>query len=471
MAEALGELLRYLKGTRNAVVPALSRFDNLDPKQLASDLDVANKGSTRGAEELPATEERTDTVENEVRARFTQIARKSIGDFNNLLKLYDERLAEAAIDQQILVRVDEAAKHGLSMYKAEISGTRISLRTVREHVAETRADYASFRIRHRLSRPADLVSSDYRLFRYFMVGIILVLETVVNGLFFAQGSLGGVIGGAGVAAGLSFLNVVVAAVSGGYAIRYLWHVSIPARAIAALTFVATLTGALALNAFIAHYRDFYIANEGMVPLAAVLEKLSTQWISFVDTNSLILFALGLTFHGLAVMSFFGMDDPYPGYSKVALARETANSTYAAEHADAMNRLTAHKERSSSEMMEILDEFARRRRDYGLALQSRIALISELDAHLAHLRDCAIQVMTIYREANRRARRSAPPNYFTEVPFPDLPARPLPNPVPQTTSDEKLEEAVKTMREYIERINAEYQSALNSVESIELESAR
>lgn len=470
VSEALGELLRYLKGTRNAVVPALSRFDNLDPTQLASDLDVADKGSARGSEDLPATEERSDTVEHEIRSRITQTARRSIGEFNNLLKLYDERLAEAAIEQQILVRVDEAAKHGLSMYKAEVSGTRVSLRTVREYVAETRADYVSFRSRHRLGRPADLVSSDQRLFRYFIVGIVMVAETVVNGVFFAQGSTGGIIGGVGVAAGLSFLNVVVAAVSGRYATRYLRHVSIAARAFAALTLIASLAGALALNAFIAHYRDLYVVNEGVVPLAAVLDNLTTRWAVFLDTNSLILFALGLTFHGMAVISFFGMDDPYPGYAKVSLARDTANGTYATEHAEAMNRLTAHKERSSSEMMEILDEFARRRRDYGLALQSRMALISELDAHMAHLRECAIQVMTIYREANRRARRTAPPKFFAEAPRLDLPERPHPHPPPLTSSDEKLEEAVKTMREYIERINAEYQSALDSVESIELEGA-
>src|SRR3954452_6943647 len=87
------------------------------------------------------------------------------------------------------------------------------------------------------------------------MAFLIVVEGVINAVFFASGSDLGLLGGAMLAAAFSAVNVLLAGLNGWFPLRWAHHRNVGVKFIGGLVFPALLFASVALNLFVAHYRD------------------------------------------------------------------------------------------------------------------------------------------------------------------------------------------------------------------------
>src|SRR5690606_10686721 len=110
-----------------------------------------------------------------------------------------------------------------------------------------------FRKRHGLNRA---VRDPAR--RFTTIGLLILLvafESAFNGAFFADAAARGMIGGIGIAIGISILNVIVAFALGVGPARWVHHREWLLKAFGFLTLLLGGASLIALHAFALHLRE------------------------------------------------------------------------------------------------------------------------------------------------------------------------------------------------------------------------
>lgn len=99
--------------------------------------------------------------------------------------------------------------------------------------------------------------ADDRFFSFSLIIFFVIVESILNGIFFSSGSDLGFLGGVLLALALSAINVATGALNGFAFLRSRnsrrWIVSIPSG----LAFLVIEGAVIVFNGFIAHYRDIY----------------------------------------------------------------------------------------------------------------------------------------------------------------------------------------------------------------------
>src|SRR5262249_49712347 len=126
-------------------------------------------------------------------------------------------------------------------------------------------------------------------------------ESVLNGVFFAKGSERGLIGGIGIAIGISLVNVTFAWLLGLGPARFINYRNIIIRLLGFLATVAGFAGLVALHAFAAHYRDAMAHFPEDQAWSVALQTLSSAPWAISSLSTAYLFGLGILF---AIGSFW-----------------------------------------------------------------------------------------------------------------------------------------------------------------------
>ena len=101
-----------------------------------------------------------------------------------------------------------------------------------------------------------------RVLGQLLLVVFVLLESIINGMFFAEGSEAGIIGGVMQALVLSVLNVGVAALFAVYGLPLLFHRWRAVKFFGGLLTVLFSAWLVGLNLAIGHFRDLFIANAG-----------------------------------------------------------------------------------------------------------------------------------------------------------------------------------------------------------------
>jgi hypothetical protein len=160
--------------------------------------------------------------------------------------------------------------------------------------------------------------SPYSTYAFFIIAIII--ESALNGVFFAEGSEAGLVGGIGTALVIAFFNVTIGGMIGIFSLRYKnhykqWKVLLGWGGVVIGTVISFI-----FNLLVAHYRTAMTLDPDNAASKA-METFSEGILSISDVQSCLLFLLGVLFYFGAVYKGYKADDAYPGYGILARKRD------------------------------------------------------------------------------------------------------------------------------------------------------
>jgi hypothetical protein len=393
-------------------------FRPVDTDALARKWALQAKGAADGRRNLPPPGQAPlSAAEQEIVLAIEAERERCAADAAAHLKAQNDALAqlETAMDIASLRNEAGSALSSLEQIDREWQGEipRL-LRAAREALAE----YERFRAGHRLARPAR--RPGHRGLALAWMGFLVVVESLLNGLFFAEGSEAGLLGGVAVALSVSVVNVVLlGAVLGFFPARWAHHRNLLVRLAGIALLAAGVIAIVVVNAFVAHYRDAYERMGDAVVLAEVWARLVAAPADLARLQSWLLFLLGLGFAGLGFAKGYRLDDPYPGYGAVDRRRAEAERTYMMNRQHRIDDATEARDRALRALAGGIERLrgAAAQRDQILA--ARASLVQKVASHEAHLQHAANALLTVYRDSNRGARTEPPPGHFgVSYAFPD-----------------------------------------------------
>jgi uncharacterized protein YukE len=395
--------------------PATTVFLDLNVDRVADELRLAERGSERGADNRPTSDAQTlDDVEHQVVERIEAHKQDANAIYLDHVHIYDERLTALSFEERFAT-IQQAAPEAVGDFRAEATVGRDELFVLRRRLNESEIERERFRARHRIERPARLASLGKIILKIGVLAILFIIEVVINGSFLAKANVGGLLGGAAQAVTFAALNIIASFFWGMVLIRLVNRRNYFLKLIGLLSFLAYLAFATALNLTLSHLREIPPAvavsdNVGQ----EVLHRLLTAPYGLTDINSWILFTIGFIFSLIAMADGLLFFDPYIGYAGLERRWVDATRQFATARSELIERLRDIREDATETMNEAARDLSVRRSEYDALLQGRSRLAQRFDHHQNQIEQTCRALLEIYREANRKARSTPAPDYFTKA---------------------------------------------------------
>ncbi len=465
MKKSVKDLVASTIGTPNGTPPNSQTFPPLDVDQIARELRLDERAERAAMAGQPAPNaDGPDMAELDILGKIEHCARKACDDYLAQRDIYEERIRRSVISPDLRVQIEAAGSNALADFKAEIINDQNQLHTLLQAVGKREEEFREFRDRHGLTRlPKDCGKGQQTLAFMFLV-VFVLLESILNGMFFAEGSEAGLIGGVVQALVLSVLNVGVAALYALYGLPLLFHRRSAGKVMGVLATVVFGLWLATLNLAIGHFRDLFIAGAGSVQMADLLTRLTMAPLLLGDAKSAILVLLGMGLALLAVIDVAAIRDLYPGYGAVGRERQRAIEHYAEENAKSLATMMQLRDYTVDDMSSAIELMRASQFDMQLAIEGRSRLHLNYRAYLEHLAVVHERLVQRYRECNRRVRRGEAPTYFRTPPRrPAFVEPPVLSPLAGHEQDarpvviERIDHYIKAVNDKFEHTMPEYQT--------------
>ena len=452
--------IRAVFGRKRPPQEEASIFPPIDAERVAADMELAKMGALRGGGNLPETEAGDfDEHELAIVNRVDGYRRQGLHRSSEHSRVYAERAGRATV---VDADIRQAAAKAETDFQGALGPLKERVRNAHNLRLQSAAALDDFRRENRVLRTAHEGGG---IAQWLAVALlILLVESVLNGVFFSKAHEMGFAGGVAVALGISVINVGVASVC-GYVIRNFNHIRSWRKTVGVFVFLFVALFAAAFNAFVAYFRD------AMTRAQVAWDQAAGEAIGHIaagrlpdSIDSWLLALLGVLATILAGWKAYGADDPYPGYGRVWRDDRASQDGYLEEIDEVRDALTRIRDEAVNDLNMAHREAQRRLDDARRAARELAALP---DRRAQFLEECdrkANALLTTYREANRKRRTSDPPAHFGKV-FSFPPSSGGETPAPSGSFDgaagEKLGEVVNGA---LDRINEACVQALASFEA-------
>ncbi len=466
MTKAFQSVLEKLRDLREPFHPSMQAFPALEVDQLTRELALIAKAEAAGKRERPASDETgPDSTELDILADIERRARKGAEDYRSQLTLYEGRIRRALISADQRVMIEAAGQNALADYVALTTDDLNHLHNDREELEGRARELRDFQEANGLRRPPHVIQRREQVLRLLVLAIFVIVESILNGMFFAKGSEGGLIGGVSQALVLSLLNIGGAVLYAVLGMPLLRHSRIGGRFVGILATLAYIVWVLLLNLAIAHYRDLFVLHEGQVAMDVLAGRLWTAPLHLMEAQSWLLGILGVALSIVSLIDAAGLNDPYPGYGALGRRHKEAVCDFAEHNSRCLQGLQGLRDSAVADMTAVIEAMRTSEYDLRLATEGRERLHQNYVAYLDHLAVAYQQLVRRYREANQAVRTTADPGYFQSWPAPPafLGTSPLP-PLPELATDARTT-VIEQMEYYIGKVNAAFEDALSRYKSV------
>lgn len=445
MPSSLRDLFSSLRDPREPLRPSTLSFALVDVPRLRNSLT-----------EL----ERTDGPlgRSVVQRALEPLERKAREDFGRQRDIYQSRIRTASTIGHLRLRAEAACKNVVADFKAQVHNDLGLLHTV-EHEVVTRAQsYDDFRRSNGLTRPHRATYGQSHALKILTVVVLVVCESIGNGLFFAQGSDQGWIGGIAIAFGFSLVNVASAAAATYFLWRWTALQALWQRSTAYVLLAAAWVWIGVLNLAIGHYRDTFRATGGM-SFDDLLAQLATAPASFSDVTSVLLVFLGLAVAVMVSLEVAHSADQYPGYSRVANERDRATDRYTEERSRCLADLQELRDGAIDDLEGAISGIRDAVHEVGLAQEGLSRLYADYRRYRKHLREVYVGL----REGDdNTALDRSPFGSEAEQVVPDEADE-----VPPGPAAEDAQLTLSTLQACVAEINDAYSSSVPQYKSVDL----
>lgn len=465
--KAIGRLIALLGEQQHPYKPSTQVFLELDAEKLAADIRLVELGTERGSAERPPTNATGyDDVEHRIIERLESHKQDSHAIFQQHLETYDDRMAALDFEGRFSV-IQQAAPQAVGEFNAEAALGRDELYALRRRLYESEKERDGFRQKHRLTRPAHQTSTGKLVLKIGILSVLFALEVIVNGGFLARSSTEGYLGGLVQAVSFAALNIMSSFLWGLVPVRLIVRRNILLKVTGLFALVAYFAFAVLLNLALAHLREMPPSFDGRMG-TDVLTKMFSAPLALTDVNSWVFFGIGLLFSVIALADGFLFFDPYIGYGGLERRWNAASKQYTDTKANLIDNLRDIRDEASEAMNGAARDLSVRRSEFHSLTEARGRLLDRFLAHQKQVERTCQSLLAIYREANQKARATAPPEYFTSSYAMEL-IRPRMTASNSTVGDRlerSIEESQEFLKEEILAINKAFDDAVHSYSEID-----
>tara|TARA_B110000003_G_scaffold260404_1_gene281220 strand:+ start:2131 stop:3522 length:1392 start_codon:yes stop_codon:yes gene_type:complete len=287
------------------------------------------------------------------------------------------------------------------------------IKTANEDVKASRADLINFKRHNKLTRPAKPMSSQL-LFVMILV-VILIAETILNGVFLGENLTGSSAAGMTWAFAFSAVNVSIGLILAPL-IRNINHIKAGIKLFGYFIGLIWLSLIAVFNFLIGHFRDAITnpAGQGMEDAYLALEAMELNPFSLGEPVSYFLVAIGMMCALVALLDSFFHADTYPGYGKKSLQLEEFDENLLSLKSEANNDQEILYSKFVSEGNKLIKVASA----HITNLQQTIGFIDlrikeEYSDYFENLAGSFEAVIEQYRTSNKEARDTEAPMYFED----------------------------------------------------------
>jgi len=405
----------------DAFKPGIALFPAIDSQALADSLAIKDKAKERGESDQPeATSSTLDSVEMEIISAVEELRQAGLESYQNHLKVYKDRVSRLSQVRQEVQLIEGKAK---TDFAAALNVWSNRLQNELRDVEETYRGYQDFKEKNKLTRPAK--PEPNVPFFWALSVFLLLLESVANGMLFAEDNPMGLLGGVTVALLISVLNVGIAMMSGFFG-RHINSIHWARKVLGAGLIIFWILAALGFNLSVGHFRDV-IGQTTDIRLdgTTAISNLIANPLGITEYNSWVLVGVGLLISIVVYWKSYSFGDPYPGYLQIARQLKNARQAYANRVESSIELVLDQRDEAVTELREMQDLMTATIDDSIQALTGE----STINAHLKNfLNQCDLkvnQLLAVYRDENRIYRSSPVPARFNEAyKFPQFQPEPL-----------------------------------------------
>jgi hypothetical protein len=218
IAKVLREAIGAIRGSEMpTTVPGFLR--PIDTAAIARQLNLEAIAAERGRSNIPPSDSPApDAIEQQIIQQIESEWTWQGGELINNLRAYKQRLSSYGIESEF-TRLVVLAKDTLAKLREADHRAEAELGPLREDYLAARNELAEFKKKHRLTRPVRVHTRRWTTFGLLFV--LVALESMANGMFFAKGSEFGLLGGVGTAIVISVINVASCFVLGLWPVRWI----------------------------------------------------------------------------------------------------------------------------------------------------------------------------------------------------------------------------------------------------------
>lgn len=435
-----------LKRKQEHVVPTTAVFPEIDISGLSRNLKLEVRAREDGKHELPKTKATVfDAVEMEIINEVGRVRREGLNRYSRAMESYTRRIESTPTEEESAKALAREVETNYLTISRERSNALV---TYQEDMDVRLEEYQGFRKYHR--RRSTPKEKDTWFKFCSVVGAVAVVETGINGNFFATNNAQGLLGGISIAVGITLINLL-ASYSLGRFTTWKNHIKIPTRIIGYLVGLVYVIFFGMFSLAVGHYRESYKSlSPALAPEAALNSLLQRPFeLGGLDSWALVLITAMISL--FMFWKSYMRDDPYPGYYDVWDRMRSARDEYAHEVKDAHDELLEARDKALDRLQFQREDFKATVDDSRSALAAQSRMPDQLQTFLNALDQATRQLLAIYRQENSKHRKTDPPAYFQQE-FQHPVETPHVGEAPRGTIDARA----------IERVNAAYDSTINSI---------
>lgn len=386
-------------------------FPVVDHDELALELDIETLSKQAARENKPLSNSTSpDANELKFKEDLSRRAFQSGNRVNQSLSDLQDAIFNTSIAEEVS-EIESMSNTFESQISAGLQSKLSHLKSMEDDYRQLNDDINHFKKTNSLRRTACYPES--HILTFALLILALLLESSLNGIFFAEGSDAGLIGGVVTALGISFINILFGFSMGLFVLRYKNHVVRIKAILSYLVITLAVTCSMAFNLLIGHYREALTNNPDDAHSVAV-ENFSNGIMTIYDVQSWFLISIGLIFFGLAIYKGYKFDDEYPQYGKFARNREQLKDDIISEKQDFYDEFDNLHDEFDSKLDDIFDDVkmkSKRLNSYVSTIENQESIYR---SYTVHLQNCLAYVIQLYRDINTNERDEAAPKYFDEM---------------------------------------------------------
>jgi gas vesicle protein len=386
-------------------------FPVIDHDELVLQLDVEALSKQSARENKPLSNSNSPDA-NELKFR-EHLSRKGFQSANKVKQSLSD-LRDSILNTSIAKETSEVDQM-TSKFERQISSNLPSklshLKHLEDDYRQSNDDLNHFKKSNSLRRTATYPDSHTLTISFLFLA--LIAESMLNGVFFAEGSDSGLIGGIAIAMVISLFNILFGFSTGLFILRYKNHISRVISIFSYIGLILALALSFVFNLLVGHYREALGIDPDNAQSVAV-DNFVNGIMTIHDVQSWLLIAIGLCFFGFAIFKGYKFDDEYPKYGKIYRSREAIKeeiNSVKENIYDEFDELHIEFDNKLEEIYEDVKMISRRLNSHVNAIENQESIYR---TYSTHLQNCSDYVVKLYRDINVHERESAPPEYFNQI---------------------------------------------------------
>lgn len=346
-----------------------------------------------------------DPVEREIIAAAEAVRQQGLKEAAEHFRVYSDRIAAgSSIGPGIQSIINDTEGN----FRREVDEWRGRLNDTLADFHKSEADLEGFKQENNLNRTAHKIGGMWKWAA--ICSVIILLESALNGMFFAEANVAGLAGGIVIALTISVVNVGMISLA-GHLYRDKNHVSSWRKIIGWLSIIAGALIAVFINFLVGHFRDLTATVPWQEAAGPAFERVTAGYAQMQSLDAYLLTGLGILIAAFAGWKAYGALDPYPGYSRVSDNYEDKREDWRKLREEAFDAVIRTRDEAAAALK---DEYDNIRGRFDAATAAREGFLALSSRRRDFLRECdrvTSDLLAIYRDANRRARATAEPAYF------------------------------------------------------------